>query len=48
MKKCFIVYYADKSANVVISSSVPDVLATVPTGKINDIVKIDYIPFEVL
>lgn len=48
MKKAFIVYYADKSANVVLATNLQEVSTVVGDKKFMDVVKVDVIPFEVL
>lgn len=47
MKSCFIVYYADRSANVVICESMSDIPSLVG-DKFSSVVKIELIPFDVL
>lgn len=48
MKKAFLVYYADKSANVVICPSIIEIDLVVGAERFSQIVKIELIPFEVL
>lgn len=48
MKKAFLVYFADKSANVVICQSLMDIDLILGADRFSQIVKIELIPFEVL
>lgn len=47
MKRCFVVYYDDRSANVVICESMSDIPSLVGE-KFSHVVKIELIPFDVL
>lgn len=48
MKKAWLVYYGDKSANVVICEDIKDIPIVIGEKKFSQVVKIDLIPFEVL
>lgn len=48
MKKAFIVYYSDRSANVVICECISDIPIIIGDKKFYSVVKIEVIPFDVL
>lgn len=47
MKRCFVVYYDNHTANVVICESMQDIPSIVG-DKFSSVVKIEVIPFEVI
>lgn len=48
MKRAYIIYYNDQSANVVISSSAATALAYLSEEKLHKVSRVDLIPYEIL
>lgn len=48
MKKAFIVYFEDKSAVVIIDSDMHNALGSLSLEKMQSVVRVELVPFEVL
>lgn len=48
MKRAYIIYYNDQTANVVISSSPSTALAYLSEEKLQKVSRVDLIPYEIL